>query len=45
MSNFFDPNSPLGTAFNDIFGQATPATPSKPAPINTTDIPSPDAKA
>lgn len=40
MNNLFDPNSPLGSAFNDIFGQATDAKPQAPAPVsNTTSLP------
>jgi hypothetical protein len=40
MNNFFAPNSPLGSAFNDIFGQATNTKPQTPAPASkTTSLP------
>jgi len=35
MNNLFDSNSPLGAAFNDIFGPAISAKPQLPAPANT----------
>jgi len=38
MNNLFDPNSPLGSAFNDVFGQASNTKPQapEPTPNNTT---------
>jgi hypothetical protein len=44
MNNLFDPNSRLGSAFNDIFGEAPAAKPQDPPPQKASNGLSPVAR-